>query len=171
MKAYSLIVIFVCCICKYTSVNIMPELKRTILNLGHGINFKCEGMLSHSFCQFYVVAKFILPTSDDLKFSPIYFDSECSYLNMDLKRHRYPTQYSPNIKNFCTKVVPFVDFYKKQIDYNNKTVHDILTKEIPLILPNFPQKERYNYFASNRFYSVGYMKVYQAIYIIKDREP
>ena len=33
--------------------------------------------------------------------------------------------------------MPFIDFYKKQIDYYNKTAHDILTKEIPLILPNF----------------------------------
>ena len=29
------------------------------------------------------------------------------------------------------KALLFVDFYKKQIDYYNKTVHDILTKEIP----------------------------------------
>ena len=43
--------------------------------------------------------------------------------------------------NFCTKIPSFIDFYKKQIDYYNKTVHDILTKEIPLILPNF-QKNR-----------------------------
>ena len=48
-------------------------------------------------------------------------------------------QYLANIKNFCKKIVPFIDFYKKQIDYYNKTVHDILTKEIPLILPNFPK--------------------------------
>ena len=32
MKA-SLIIIFVCCVCRYTSVDIMPELKRNILNL------------------------------------------------------------------------------------------------------------------------------------------
>ena len=68
MKAYSLIIIFVCCICKYTSVHIMPELKRNILNFGYGINFKHEGMLSHSFDRFYVVTKFILPNINDLKF-------------------------------------------------------------------------------------------------------
>ena len=55
---------------------------------------------------------------------------------------RYPMQYIPNIKYFCTKIVPFVDFYKKQIDYFNKTVHDILTKEIPLILANFPKNRK-----------------------------
>ena len=106
----------------------MPELKRNVLNFGYGINFKYEGMLSHLFDRFYVVTKFILPTIDDLKFSPIDFDSECNYLNTDLDKHRYPVHYLPNIKNFCMKIVPFVYFYKKQIDSYNKTVHDILMK-------------------------------------------
>ena len=68
MKAYLLIIIFTCCICKHASVYIMPELKRNILNFGYRINFKYEGMLSHSFDRFYVVTKFILPTVSDLKF-------------------------------------------------------------------------------------------------------
>ena len=62
------VIIFVCCIWKYTSVDIMPELKRNILNFGYRINFKYEGMLSHSFDRFYVVTNFILPTVNNLKF-------------------------------------------------------------------------------------------------------
>ena len=60
MKAYSLIVIFIfiCFICKYTSVENMPELKRNILSFGYGINFKYELKLAHSFDIFYVVMKF-----------------------------------------------------------------------------------------------------------------
>ena len=80
MKAYFLIIIFICCICKYTSVDIMPELKRKVLNCGYGINLKYKGMLSHLFDRFHVVTKFILPTIKDLTFSPIDFDSECNYL-------------------------------------------------------------------------------------------
>ena len=74
-------------------------------------------------------------------------------MNVDLSKHRFPMQYLPIIKNLCKKIVPFIDLYKKQFDYNNKTVNDILTKEIPLILPNSPPKERkevYNYFTSNQ---------------------
>ena len=78
-------------------------------------------MLSHSFDRFYVVTKFILAPINDLKFSPIDFVLECSYLDVDLRRHQYTTQYLPNIKNLCTKVVPFIDYYKKQIDYYNKS--------------------------------------------------
>ena len=81
------------------------------------MEFKYEGMLSHSFDRFYVVTKFIWPTINDLKFSPLRFDSECSYLNVDLRRYQYATQYLPNINNFCTRIVPFIDCYKKQIDY------------------------------------------------------
>ena len=61
----------------------MPELKRNILNFGYKSNFKYERMLAQSFNRFYVVAKFILPSVDDLKFPPIDFDSECIYLNAD----------------------------------------------------------------------------------------
>ena len=41
------------------------------------------------------------------------------------------------------EIVPFIGFYKKQIDFYNKTVHDILTKEIPAILTNFPKNRKY----------------------------
>ena len=39
-------------------------------------------MLSYSLDRFCVVTKFILPTIDDIKTSPITFDMECSYLNI-----------------------------------------------------------------------------------------
>ena len=120
----------------------MPELKRNILNFGNGINFKYEKILSHSFDRFYAVTKFILPTINGLTFSANDFDSECSYLNVDLSRHRYLTQYLPNIRNFCKSIVPFIDFYRKQTHYYNQTVQDILTNEIYLILPNFPNNRK-----------------------------
>ena len=68
--------------------------------------------------------------------------SKCTYLNVDLDKHRYPVHHLTNIRNFCLKIVPFVYFYKKQIDFYNKTVHDILTKEIPLLLPNFQKNKK-----------------------------
>ena len=113
----------------------MPELKRNILNFGYRINFKYERMLAYSFDRFYVVTKFIFPSVDDLKFPPIDFDSICSYLNADLSRHQNAAQYLSNLKLICKKIVPFIDFYKKQIDYYNKTVYRILTKGISLVLP------------------------------------
>ena len=49
MNAYSLTIIFACCVCRYTSVEIMPEHKKNILKLAYGINFRYEGMVAYSF--------------------------------------------------------------------------------------------------------------------------
>ena len=68
-------------------------------------------MLSHSFGRFYIGTKFILPTIKYLKFLPIELDSSYNYLNVDLSRNKFPTQYIPNIKNFCKKIVPFIGFW------------------------------------------------------------
>ena len=40
------------------------------------------------------------------------------------------------------KIRPFVDYYKKQIKSYNDTVHHILKKEIDLILPQLPTKQK-----------------------------
>ena len=65
-------------------MEIKPELQRNILKFGYGINYKYEGMLAHSFDRFYAITKFVLPTLDDLKLSPIKYDKECNYLrNLD----------------------------------------------------------------------------------------
>ena len=50
------------------------------MKFGYGINYKYEGMLAHTFDRFYVVTKFILPTLDDLKLSPVKYDKECKYI-------------------------------------------------------------------------------------------
>ena len=71
MKGYSLFVLIICCIYRYTSFEIKPELKENILKFGYGINYKYEGMLAHSFDRFYVVTRFVLPTVKDLKFSTL----------------------------------------------------------------------------------------------------
>ena len=57
-------------------MEIKLELQQNILKFGYGINYKYEGMLAHSFDRFYVVTKFILPTLDGLKLSPIKYDKE-----------------------------------------------------------------------------------------------
>ena len=80
MKIY----LFLCILCQFclgTSTKIKPKLKRNILNFGYGINYKYEGMLTHSFDRFYVVTKFMLPSLGDLKFSDLNYDNTCAYLD------------------------------------------------------------------------------------------
>ena len=175
MKVYSLIVIFIsiCCIYQYTSVEIIPELKRNILNFGYRINLKYAGMLAHSFDRFYVVMKFVLPSMEDLKFSTIEFDSTCNYLNVNINRNQFPTQFVPNFKNYHRKIIVFIDYYKKQIDSYNCTAHEILTKEISFMLPNFPKdrKEKRSIITSleTNFIGLAY-KGFLAICLTKDKK-
>ena len=63
-------------------MEIKPQLQGNILKFGYGINYKYEQMLGHSFDRFYVITKFVLPTLDDLKLSPIRYDKECYYLRI-----------------------------------------------------------------------------------------
>ena len=64
--------------------------------------------------------------------------------------HQQTEQQISNLKIYHDKIVPFVDFYKKQISSYNCTEHKILTNEISLILPNFPKdrKEKRSIIAS-----------------------
>ena len=84
-------------------VDIMPELKKNILNFGYGVNFKYEGMLSHSFDRFYIVTKFELPKTKDLKFAIFGFDFECSYANHTSTSN---TDYA-RLMNYCMKIAPY----------------------------------------------------------------
>ena len=43
---------------------------------------------------------------------------------------------------FCEKIVPFIDYYKKQIFSYNHTAHTILMNEISLILLNFSKDRK-----------------------------
>ena len=45
-------------------------------------------------------------------------------------------------KEYCVKIAPHIDYYKKLIEYYNQSAHDILTNEIALILPTFTKKVR-----------------------------
>ena len=131
-----------CCIYQYTSVDIMLELKRNIPNFGYGINCKYEGMLSDSFDKFYLITKFVLPKIEDLKFMTIPFDCSLKYLDTRYRQCKYPSDYVLNLRTYCKKIVQFVDFYQKQIEYYNHTTYEILTNEISLILPTFPKERR-----------------------------
>ena len=55
--------LFLIILCMYgtSAVSILPELKCNVLRFGYGVNFRYEGMLSHSFDRFYVATKIEIP--------------------------------------------------------------------------------------------------------------
>ena len=121
-----------------SAVDIMPELKRNILNFGYGVNFKNKGMLSHSFDRFYIVMKFELPKTKDLRLATFGFDFECSYANhMTTTNTNYV-----KLLNYCMKIAPYAQLYQRQIQYYNRTAYDTLANDIDKILPKFQTDKR-----------------------------
>ena len=59
---------------KVFMIDVMPEVKKNVLNFGYSVNFKYEGMLTHSFDRFYVVAKYEIPKVEHLQFTTFAFD-------------------------------------------------------------------------------------------------
>ena len=140
---YFFLTILVCLSSRYSFVEIKLDLQRNILKFGYGINYKYEGMLAHSFDRFYVITKFVLPTLDVLKLSPIKYDKECNYLrNLNDEDN---DQIKENIKDllfYCSKLRPFMVLYKIQISAHNLTALKILKNEVDLISPRFNRECR-----------------------------
>ena len=112
------------------------------MNFGYEINYKYEGMLMHFFDRFYVVTKFILHSIGDLKFSNLNYANTCAYMdNKDAQRTEM-RQYMLNLRIFCKKIQPFVNYYKRLIKSYNQIVHYILDNKIKLILPQAPKKQK-----------------------------
>ena len=117
-----------------TLIEIKPKLQRNILNLGYAINYKYEGMLAHSFDRFYVITKFMLPTIGDLKFSKLDFGYTCAYTENEYTHNTKSRRYMLELKAFCNKIRPFNSY--------NNTDHNILEKEIKLLLPQVNRKQK-----------------------------
>ena len=64
------------------TIDLMPKLKKHILNFGYGVNFKYEGMLTHLFDRFYVVTKYKIPRVEQLQSTTFAFNLTCSHLNI-----------------------------------------------------------------------------------------
>ena len=132
----TLIVAILISMCEVLAVDVMPELKKNVLNFRYGVNFKYEGMLTHSFDRFYVVAKYKIPKIENLKFTTFSFDLMWNHLNISKK------SYLLRYIRLCRRIAPYVKFYKQQIDYYSWTAYNILQNEIGLILPSFNNNNR-----------------------------
>ena len=101
-------------------------------------------MLVHSFDRFYVVTKFILPMIGDLKFSKLDFDDIYAYTDNKYAQNTESRKYMLDLKTFCKKMEPFVIYYERLINsYNNTTAHNILEKEIKLLLPQVQSRQKH----------------------------
>ena len=121
-------------VCEASAVSIMPELKQNV--------FRYEGMLEHSFDRFYVVTKVELPKVSDLNLTMFQFGYNCSHV---ASVERIVIGFNFKVTNtilhifrtYCRNLIPYMYLYKHQAEYYEKTVYNILEKDIGMILPKF----------------------------------
>ena len=130
--------------CSTSAISIMLKLKHNILRFGYGVNFRYEGMLSHSFDRFYVVMKIEIPKISDLNLTLFQFDYYYSHVvNIEKgTRFKIPSTIKEMFDVYCKNIIPYMYLYKHQVEYYEKTVYDILEKDIGLILPKFEDREK-----------------------------
>ena len=89
-----------------------------------------------------MLTKFILPSTGELKFSTLNYDNTCAYLdnrnvcNSESKKHML------DLMTFCKNIEPFVLYYKRLITSYNNMAHNILDREINLMLPQIQRKQK-----------------------------
>ena len=88
-----------------------------------------------------MVTKFEMPQTEDLKLTTFTFDFACSHLLAD-------KTFMQKYLKHCQRIVPYVRFYQKQIEYYNWSAYNILQNEIGLILPTFTENNRKKRFLS-----------------------
>ena len=126
-----------------STVSIMPELKQNVLRFGYGVNFRYEGMLVHSFDRFYVVTRIEIPKVLDLNLTVFQFDYNCSHVAHNEKdtKFKIPSTIKDMFNVYYRNIIPYMYLYKHQVEYYEKTVYNILEKDIGMILPKFGNTE------------------------------
>ena len=121
--------------CGTSAVSIMPELKHYVLRFGYRVNFRYEVMLAHSFDTFYVVTRIEIPKVSDLNLTLFQFDYNCSNVTNIEKdtSFKVPSAIKDMFNVYCKNIIPYMYLYKHQVEYYEKTVYNILEKDIGLI--------------------------------------
>ena len=100
-------------------------------------------MLAHSFDRFYVVTRIEIPKVPDMNLTVFQFDYNCSHvanIEKDTK-FKIPSTIKDMFKGYCRNIIPYIYLYKHQVEYYEKTVYNILQKDIGMILPKFGNME------------------------------
>ena len=100
-------------------------------------------MLAHLFDRFYVVTRIEIPKVSDLNLTVFQFDYNCSHVAHIEKgtKFKIPSTIKDMFNVYCRNIIPYMYLYKHQVEYYEKTVYNILEKDIGMILPKFGNTE------------------------------
>ena len=85
---------------------------------------------------------FMLPMIGDLKFSKLDLDYACAYTEKEYASNMVSRKYMLELRAYCNKIKLFVTCYNKLINSYNNTTHNILDKEIKLLLPQVSKRQK-----------------------------
>ena len=108
MEFYTFVLMIITLAMVSKGIKFNLELQKTILKFGYSMNYKYEGMLTHSFDRFYILTKFMLPSMGDIKFSKLNFDHTCAYMNKEYAPNMHSRKYLTELKTYYNKIKPFV---------------------------------------------------------------
>ena len=114
--------LIILCIYSTSAVSIMPELKCNVLRFGYRVNFRYEGMLSHSFDRFYVVTKIEIPKVSDLNLTMFQFDYNCSHV-VNIEKDtifKILSTIKEMFDLYCKNIIPCMYLFKHQVEYCKK---------------------------------------------------
>ena len=89
------------------------------------------------------VTKFMLSTIENLKFLKLHCDDTYVYADNKNAQNTKSRKHMLDLKTFCKKIDPFVAYYKRLINSYDNTAHNILEKEIKLLLPQIERKQKH----------------------------
>ena len=114
------------------------------MRFGYAVNFRYEGMLSHSFDRFYVVTKIEIPKVLDLNLTMFQFDYNCSdVVNIEKDtRFKILSTIKEMFDLHCKNIIPYRYLYKHQVEYYKKMVYEILERDIGMFYPNLKTEKR-----------------------------
>ena len=104
MKFYTFVLMIIMVAMMSRGIKFNPELQKNILKFSYRINYKYEGMLAHSFDRFYIVTKFMLPSTGDIKFSILNSDHTCTYMNKEYALTQIQEKFLTELKTYCNKI-------------------------------------------------------------------
>ena len=90
-----------------------------------------------------MVTRIEIPKVSDLNLTVFQFDynfSHVTHIEKDTK-FQIPTTIRDMFKVYCRNIIPYMYLYKHQVEYYEKTVYNILEKDIGMILPKFGNTE------------------------------
>ena len=106
------------------------ELQNNILKIWIWHSLQIHGYGITLIGRFYVIMKFELPKVQDLQFTTIPYDKNCEHLEDAKSKGGLSLDLIKEIKIYCIKIAPYIQYYKKQIEYYNQTATEIMTNKI-----------------------------------------